>query len=706
MQVHTANGNWDKQFIDRTDEKYKLLPLRKKVQLKNLGIYWNANTQLVLSDMSHEKITNKMKELVLKDDETHDELSYLISISADSKLVQKNPKDVATKDDPNFNVELTLQPLNLNLQKMQLEDIIGLLEYLNGYNTFKVNCMRKREEENKHFSEEDRRNHIESFRKLFEKIQRNEKKDDFKGEEKIKQTLNDPEDVKTFKFLLQAVPDEDLAVVVKDIVKTLEIERKKQEIEDKNTTKGVFGFFKKPKPNATINQEEMSKIESFLDETLHSDSNEDIVNQAAGQKTLVLNFLLQGGNVSLFDKSATNTIEGVNFGYKELRAAIELRNKGQKVQVSLKEISLALKTKYQGTKDYVLTPILQKLDGSSDKSKPFMTLDFEQDPIGQEEGTYISLVSQSVELIYRPVAIERLVSFFNVTTTDEALKTSAREQLEKAQDQAGKAANQALAATSKAKKKISVKMASPIVVIPFLQNADIKGACWVMQLGDLLVDTTDPIEQEQFYDIYNISLSRINYKYYPSQEIYIKAQESLLKNDNKVVLQDADLNEYNNVFSVLEDFSIVLNVKMVSAALKDLAKGKAQMDIDMNISGIHLRLKPQIYNFLVRMPEILAYSKETAMELQENDRRSLMQGMEKMGRLFYREKKYNDTVWSSYFVIVKGGYMYFFKGPTDVRPSFSIYIRSGKVTPSNDLNKEGAFIVNKLSLTLAINIIF
>ena len=697
LQVYTANANWDKQFVDRTDKKNKLQPLRKKLLLKNLGIYWNSGTDHILCDLAHDKATAKMRELVLKGDtSSREELNYLILVSASSQLVQKNLRDPATKDNPNFTVDLNLQPLNLNLQKAQLEDIIKLLEYLNSYNKFKTMCMLKREEEIRHISQEEQVQNVQRFRVLFERMQRSDKKDDAKGEEKIKATLVDPGDVKEFKHLIQVIPDEELATTVKDIVKTVEFERQKKEIEDKKAASskgGLFGMFKsKPKENATINQEELNQIANFLDSTLKDDGQEDLSEQFASQKTLALNFLLEGGNISLLNQTADKTIEGVTFGYKELRAEIEMRNKGQKVQLSLKEVTLNLKTKYYGAKDFVVTPIMKKLDYSNDKTRPFLSLEYEQDPIGKEDGTYIVLNTQGLEFVYRPVAIQRLVTFFDVSTNDESLKTAAWEQAERAKDSATQAAGSAISATTKAKMSIAVKLASPVIVIPFLQNADIKSACWVMQLGDLVVNSKDAEQDEKIYDIYNINLSGINYKYYPSQEIYVKAQESLVKN-GKVELEGADKEEYAQVFNVMDDVKIDLNVKMVNAALKEQGKGKPQMDVNVDISGIHLKLKPQIYNYLVRTGEFLSYSSETAVELQENDRRTLIQGCEKMGRMYFKEKKYTDTVWSSYFVILKGGYIYFFRNPSDIRPSFSLYIKSGKVTHTTQPDRENAFTV-------------
>ena len=113
-----------------------------------------------------------------------------------------------------------------------------------------------------------------------------------------------------------------------------------------------------------------------------------------------------------------------------------------------------------------------------------------------------------------------------------------------------------------------------------------------------------------------------------------------------------------------------------------------------------------MYNYLVRTPEFLALPESNTVELQETDRRSLMQGMEKMGKLYYREKKYTDTVWSTYIVIMKGGYIYFFRNAGDTRPAFSLYVKSGKVVPGTaDLGRENAFIVIAIQSSSYINIL-
>ena len=209
---------------------------------------------------------------------------------------------------------------------------------------------------------------------------------------------------------------------------------------------------------------------------------------------------------------------------------------------------------------------------------------------------------------------------------------------------------------------------------------------------------TTEMEKEISCDIYDVTLTGISFKYYPSQEIYLKRRE-MLSRSGKIEHKGPDQEEYSHIFSVLEDISIDAKLTMVKAALKSQAKNKTQIGIVVNIPRIHIKLKPQIYHDLLRTTEILCLpSSAPQTEIQETDRKALLQGMDKIGRLYHREKKYDDSIWVSYLVILKGEYLYFFRNSTDSRPNFVTYIKNGKIIPNLERGREGAFIVNKYCL--------
>ena len=134
--------------------------------------------------------------------------------------------------------------------------------------------------------------------------------------------------------------------------------------------------------------------------------------------------------------------------------------------MDLQGYGVSMRTKYVGIINYIDAPTVRRNNYwmSSEASGQMISLLFEQNPQGREEGTYINLDSRAVEIVYRPVAIERLVNFFDVSTDDEALKSRALQQIEKVQDRASEAANQAVQSTMK--KEISIKVAAPVIIIP------------------------------------------------------------------------------------------------------------------------------------------------------------------------------------------------------------------------------------------------
>jgi len=40
--LHTTNDKWEITFVDRTQSENKLLPMKKKLLLKNFGVYWTS----------------------------------------------------------------------------------------------------------------------------------------------------------------------------------------------------------------------------------------------------------------------------------------------------------------------------------------------------------------------------------------------------------------------------------------------------------------------------------------------------------------------------------------------------------------------------------------------------------------------------------------------------------------------------------------
>ena len=73
---------------------------------------------------------------------------------------------------------------------------------------------------------------------------------------------------------------------------------------------------------------------------------------------------------------------------------------------------------------------------------------------------------------------------------------------------------------------LNVHLESPVIVLPFKTDGSLTNECWVLDLGNLAVQTVEsqlqpnlPFEQKAL-DMYDISLAKIKLSYFPSVEYY------------------------------------------------------------------------------------------------------------------------------------------------------------------------------------------
>ena len=175
----------------------------------------------------------------------------------------------------------------------------------------------------------------------------------------------------------------------------------------------------------------------------------------------------------------------------------------------------------------------------------------------------------------------------------------------------------------------------------------------------------------------------------------MKVSKSFVEKGDRSLLNEEEEQQYAEVFNLIEKFNIDVGLdKMIAEVEKTPeAKDRPRMNVKISVPKIGLQLKPLVYKSLLRTPEFFSYSKDSAMELMEDERMKLMQGNSKLGVLYVREKKLRDVVWTKYLCILKGKYLYFFKNSNDPRPSFTYFIRDAEVNNRDNLEKPCAFSV-------------
>ena len=587
-------------------------------------MYWNSNTKLLLSGKSDKAITDKMLELILKDDLDHPDLDYIVSVSATSTLSQNDPDDAT-----NLTMRLDLEPLYLQLYKPQLENIIKTSEILNSFSKF--NARSKAQHERKKSSNPLA---LSSFTEMLKKIQMYDKQNDLKEEEKIHQALENEAQIREFKRTLIAIRDEELVIVVKGVAEELEVERCMQK------KKGIKGWFSsKFKIGSDIQEKFGASQEVYKDADI-------------SKRTSSFVFRLKKGSIGLFNDTVGTVFEGVAFDYKELNVALAITSNGKSVKASLNDISLTLQKgsrseiihhflKEQSSTD--VRPfsdfVLQKLERLNTEKKSFLKVAFGQN----DKENSVDLEAQALRLIYRPLAIERLLKFFNVAKNNDSQWHSEAANNQNADTAIDKPSEepQSSGASGAVKNIITVKISSPDIIIPFTRKPDTNQPCWVLHLGDFGVSTKDSDINQDLYESYKMALSKINFTYYNTQAIYILDSEGSAQ---KSLKPEGQLS--GSRFSIIENFRIEVGVRIANKGLEIQNKDDPMMDVNVRTSNIHLQLKPKIYYDLLRAQDILAYSnQEHAPTNKPSVHRS-----EEQGRPSYRDKNSSELALGNTFV--------------------------------------------------------
>ena len=113
----------------------------------------------------------------------------------------------------------------------------------------------------------------------------------------------------------------------------------------------------------------------------------------------------------------------------------------------------------------------------------------ERNPFGRTEDAAIACKLDSVDIIYNPLAIKRVIGFFYMKSAEELIKTAAWQQLEKISDTTQETFQDIL--SNSLKLKLRMEIASPVLVVPFQHNNDFSTECWVLNLGNFLLTSQE-----------------------------------------------------------------------------------------------------------------------------------------------------------------------------------------------------------------------
>jgi len=693
--------------------------------LKNFGVYWTSAEKKteIFGNLVPAAMHKKMQQHILRDSPDQSFQDYIVNINAECKLTQKNKKNKSAKDDAEFDILFYLAPINLFVKKTQLEDIIQLTSFFNEYKKFKFQSLKEKQNEVKDFmSESQLVIQKDEFQMLFKKIRMNDEEDGLQNMLKVRAALDGPEQAQLFEELLLSIPDEEIATVIKQSLKELEKEKRLRKLAEQNAEKkhGKMAFLKglfkghekrhaQTQDESLWEAEDINEIEKYLDESISNDEEEKV--EVAGEvKNLIrFKFISDGGVAILSNTLESGSEQGISFQYTGLSCDVSMTSQSSRIDVDLNDFDLHLKTRYSADKSFINTHVIRRVNYwlNPEKQTNIISFTYEDNPTGRPKGTYYKLKAQQVEIVYRKALIDRVNDIMTILQEKQVYSQQDSNineafQLEPAQ-------NQNTATQQEAKKQFfDIDIKAPVLVVPFLQNGDLKSECWVLNFGHFIMKSKSALtEEDELYNKFELLLNDLKFQYYPSHGLYNKLQKISSEGDKKISSLTKEEDEENQVsFDLVEKFSLKIKVKqfLPGSEKKPEAKELSKLSVDILIPAMDLQLRDDVYKKLIQITEIFDFSLGSAdIELAENERVKLMMGNDKIGTLYLREKKSDKTEWAKHFCILNGNYLYFFKHADDQRPVLTFYLKNAKLQLSQDTDQEHSFSIknDKLSIHLA-----
>ena len=703
--VITTDEAWTRAFIDRTEEKNKEKPMNKLLRLRNFGVYWNSKEVNFLVNLEKFVIIEKLNRMILKENSgINASLEYIISISAEAKLIQNHSSNFEL---PEYQFSINLQAIELHLKNEQFEQIIRNFETYIQYNKM---LMLERKKINQ-ITEEKRLEFREFFMRVFPVIQRSE----LKNLDSL-----DSETREFFKTILNSISCEELCLWARKSLKEMEKGVKVQELE-KIKKKGDKWFHWGDSSSNSVNSEdsanfqltssEEKEIEDFIEKNFGE--SESVTLEAkrfirpVNKPWFELFFCLEGGSIYLSKKNQNNDQEGVKLHWHGFLLNLWNFTNGLKLQIILQEIGIDMITEYVGNKTPIITPILYK--GNKVSRQKFFSFLYEKNPINRFEDQAFSCGIDSIELVYHPLAFNRLFGFFEVKTKDEAFKTAAWEQIEKLSDISHERVQDLL--SNSLKLKVDFQIDAPIIIIPFIHNNDQESQCWVIDLGSFVL-RSDEERKEEFYDVFRLKLADMKMQYFPKRKLIpsvlskyqrkSKHFEEIKKEENEENKEENPENsafskleqkEFSRIFNVIEEYTIEIELqKLKNGLLKDPIRVKNHLPalvLKIELPKFQISLNKTIYKHLLNLSDTLHFSDIASLELLQNEKMALLNSEIKSGSI----KKRGNTIksWKPYYVIFSGGYLYFFNNQKDLSPVFYIYIKKAEILEF--LDEQYAFII-------------
>ncbi|EAR98864.2 PH domain protein (macronuclear) [Tetrahymena thermophila SB210] len=671
IETFTINKDGEQTFIDRTVQANKNEPTRKLLIISNAGIYWNAHEERFIYDSPNHRRVQIMNGMIMKEGQlqTEEPVDFLLKISFQVSLIMNNKGNFEV---PEIQVKLNLDSIDLHLQQRQLQQIIEQLEYAFEY--AKEIAIRKKNNKNIDAQEIERLSNI--FSTHHNKIMQQDK------DNQTVQCLSEVEKAEyedaVIKLDIEILQERAKKIIfeIQKAIKIKELENKK-----KGQKQGFMSYiFKAPKD--LITEDEKNQIKQFIDENFSEEAiDAPKVIRPKEYVYCTVDLTLKGACIKL-SNDLGSTVQCLLFQLNYINGNFKLREENSEVKVTLKSLQLKMIDEFLGSNTAktlnILNPTIEK------STYPLIECTFISNPLDAPHiDKVIDIKIRSVRFNYDSHLVLRLTQFFDIQFKDEQFKQSAQEQIS---DQIHK---EQFSLQERMKNdtvlKFNLDLDSPVIVIPLKQNGMISNQAWVINLGNLKVNTIQDVLKPNLpfeikaLDMYNIQLSKTKLTFFESIELY----NNYINSSKSQQIQD-HFSENSQFYNTVDDFSINLSATLV----KQPAQGKIQKAnilIEGGIDKINLRMNPSVYEKLLSIGDCfeipideLKLPRKQTLEQVEQKKNVLLSRSIKSGIIFKRGKTLKN--WVRYTGVLSGGYIYLFSNSYDLKAQEVIWVKNSIIT--------------------------
>ncbi|KAL4496109.1 hypothetical protein ABPG72_015531 [Tetrahymena utriculariae] len=677
IEIYTTNKDGVKTFVDRTVEENKKEPMRKILVISNAGVYWNANETRLISDLAEEHKLRILNGMIQREGQTKTDepVDFLFKISSQLSLTMNNKGNFEV---PEIKVNLNLEHITLHLQQKQVQQVIEQIEFISKY-THEL-AIKKKNDKKIDAKEVERLSN--NFTTHFTKMQKQEKDKSINClTEDEKKEFSDAVEKLEIELLLEKTKK--VVLEVQKELKIKELEKKKQDEQKPGFFGRFFGGAKTTQEAAVVTENDRAEIDKFINDNFSEEAiDAPTIIRPKDYVFFVLDYNLQGASIKLSNRGGME-VQCLQFNLNNIYGNVLLRDNNNEVKLKLKSMELQMIDEFLQNNSSKVINILSPTILNS--KNPLIEFGMVSKPLDTPHiDSVIDLKMRSVRFDYNPYLVIRAVKFFDVKVKDDQLKQQAKdaiaEQIEQKQTSLQESMNNSSVL------KLNVNLESPVIVLPFKTDGSLTNECWVLNLGNLSVNTVEDVLKPNLpfeikaLDMYSISLSKIKLSYYPSIQYYNHYISSL---DDLTMSRQTSV-ETKNHYHTIEEFSIIIGITLV----KGPAQGKINrpnIQVKGGIDKINLQLNPSIYKKLLKLGECFIIpaedqkrDRQQTLDSVELEKNLLLKNASKTGIIYKR----GNTIktWEKYNGVLSGGYLYLFEKPKDLKPVEYIWVKNSYIS--------------------------